>query len=124
MPAPQPDVSLQLIFDTMVAYQRGAALRAAIELDFFTAIAPGHDTAAAPAAHGHPAERGARILADTLTAFGLLTKEGRRYALTPDAAAFLNRNSPAYVGTAVEFLQSPTLVEAFEQLTAAVRKGG
>ena len=38
--------SPQLFFDTMTAYQRTEALKAAIELDVFTAIGEGNQTAA------------------------------------------------------------------------------
>ena len=41
MPSPE------LIFQALTAYQQSAALRGAIELDLFTAIAEGQDTAAA-----------------------------------------------------------------------------
>jgi hypothetical protein len=53
-----------------------------------------------------------------------LTKEGAQYALAPDSALFLNRHSPAYIGTAIEFLLTPPLREAHARLTEAVRRGG
>ena len=37
---------------------------------------------------------------------------------------FLDRASPAYVGDAARFLLAPDLRESFQQLTAAVRRGG
>lgn len=61
------------------AFQRTAALRAAIELDLFTAIADGHTTPAALAQHCGAAERGIRILCDYLGALGLLTRKGEHY---------------------------------------------
>jgi ubiquinone/menaquinone biosynthesis C-methylase UbiE len=54
----------------------------------------------------------------------LLRKEDGRYALTATAAAFLDRRSPTCVASAIGFLFSPLIVEAFGELTAAVRKGG
>ena len=120
----QHELSPQLFFDTVNAYQRSEALKAAIELDIFTAIGAGHETAAAIAAHCQVAERGARILCDYLTVIGFLTKQDSRYQLTPDTAAFLDRRSPAYLGGATEFLLSPMLMEGFQQTAAAVRKGG
>lgn len=114
----------QIIFEAMTAYQRSAALRAAIELDIFTAIAEGANTADALAAKCQAAPKGVRILCDYLTVLEILTKDGDQYGLTMDAAAFLNRHSPAYTGSAVTFLQSDTLTQAFDNLTAAVRKGG
>lgn len=116
--------SPELFFATLTAYQRTAALKAAIELDVFTAIAEGAQTAEAIAEKRNAAPRGLRILCDYLVISGFLTKEQNQYALTLDSSVFLNRHSPAYVGSAVNFLVAPTLVEAFNQTTESVRKGG
>jgi len=113
-----------MFFDTINAYQRTAALKSAIELELFTQIARGRNTAAALAGACHVAERGARILADYLSIIGFLTKEGDRYALTPDTATFLDRQTPAYVGGAVEFLTTAHMRQRFEELSDAVRAGG
>jgi SAM-dependent methyltransferase len=121
---PPPGPSPALFFDTVNAFQRTEALKAAVELDLFTQVAAGRRTAADLAAACGAAPRGVRILADYLTTLGFLRKEGDRYSLTPDADTFLNRNSPAYLGGAVEFLLAPPLRESFEKLTAAVRRGG
>jgi len=59
-PAPSPT----LFFETVNAYQRTAAIKAAIELGLFTAIAEGNDRTAAIARKTGAAERGVRILAD------------------------------------------------------------
>jgi SAM-dependent methyltransferase len=116
--------SPQLFFDTINAYQRTEALKSAIELDLFTAIDDGHNTAASLAKQLGAAERGVRILCDYLTMVGFLTKQDLRYALTPDSAMFLSRKSPACLNSAVRFLSSPALTDHFKQLTAAVRRGG
>lgn len=120
--AAQP--SPQLLFDTISAYQQSAVIKAAIELDLFTAIAGGSDTAAAIAKARAVSERGARSLCDYVVTLGFLTKESDRYSLTPDAAVFLDRRSPAYLGGILEFLLSPILTDAFKDVAAAVRKGG
>jgi SAM-dependent methyltransferase len=114
----------QLFFQTANAYQRSQALKAALELDLFTAIGEGKDTAAALAQRCRAAERGVRILADYLTVQGFVTKEGPRYTLTPDSAMFLDRQSPAYMGSVFGFLHAPKFTEAFQNITEAVRKGG
>lgn len=116
--------SPQLFFQTANAYQRSQAVKAAIELDLFTAIAEGKHTAHALAQRCGAAERGMRILADYLTIQGFLTKADNRYALTPDSAVFLDRKSPAYMGSLLGFLHAPKFTEAFQNLTDAVRKGG
>ncbi len=113
-----------LFFETVNSYQRSAAIKAAIELGLFTAIADGAETAQEIAEKCGASERGTRILCDYLTIKGFLNKHGQSYSLTPDSSLFLNQKSPAYVGGAIEFLLSPMLVEGFNNLTAAVRKGG
>ncbi len=114
----------ELFFQTANAYQRSHALKAAIDLDLFTAIAEGKDSASLLAERCGAAARGIRILADYLTIQGLVRKEGGKYRLTPDSALFLDRTSPAYLGSALGFLHAPKFTEAFQSLTDAVRKGG
>src|SRR3954451_17797360 len=89
-----------LFFDTMSAYQRTEALRAAIELDLFSLVGAGRRTAPELAEACGAAPRGVRILADYLTIVGLLRKQGDTYELSADAKVFLDRASPAYVGGA------------------------
>ena len=121
--APQPPPVR--IFHTLTAYQQTAALKAAIELELFTAIAEGNDTAAKLAARTGAAERGVRILCDYLTVSLFLGKcPDGRYTLAPEAAIFLDRRSPAYVGGIAEFLSGAHLGDAFRQFTESVRKGG
>ena len=79
-----------LIFDTLNAYQRTGALKAAIELKLFTAIGVGQTDATALAAACGAGERGVRILCDYLTVIGLLNKSSVEYSLTSTAAAFLD----------------------------------
>lgn len=116
--------SPELFFQTINSYQRTAAVKAAIELELFTAIGEGNTTAAELAAHCNVSERGARILCDYLSINGLLTKEGGRYGLTQDSAFFLDRRSPAYMGGTLEFLLTPSLITNFDDLATAVRRGG
>ncbi len=113
-----------LFFDTLTAYQNTAALKAALELKLFTAIGPSRATAAELAAGCGATERGIRILSDYLTILGFLEKDGDRYSLTRDSATFLDQTSPAYAGGAAAFLLSSTIRGAFDELAAAVRKGG
>ncbi len=120
---PEPP-SPKLFFETVNAYERTAAIKGAVELDFFTAMADGPATAVELARHCGAAERGARILADYLTILGFLTKSGEHYALTPDSVVFLNRKSPAYAGGMIQFLLAPELRRGFDDIAATVRKGG
>jgi hypothetical protein len=115
--------SPELFFQTLNAYQRSAAIKAAVELDVFTAIGEGARTAGELAARCKASERGTRILCDYLVIIGFLTKEDGRYGLTPDSAVFLDRRSPAYMGSVAEFILTPTLVEAYSDLATVVRTG-
>lgn len=116
--------SPQLFFQTINAYQRTEGLKAAIELEVFTAVGEGKSTAAEIAQRCGASERGIRILCDFLCIMGFLTKEGQQYRLTADSAMFLDKGSPAYLGEAREFLLSPMLTEGFKDFAGAVRKGG
>ena len=118
-----PNVSPELFFETANAHQRSAALKTALELELFTKLGEGA-TAQELAQRCEAAERGIRILSDYLVVIGFLEKEDKTYRLTEDTKFFLTKNSPAYIGGAVEFLNSPHLKEGFEHLTEAVRKGG
>lgn len=120
--AQQP--SPQLFFQTINAYQRTEGLKAAIELEAFTAIGEGNATAPEIAKRCETSERGMRILCDFLCIMGFLTKDGSRYSLTPDSAMFLDKRSPAYLGGAIEFISSPMLTAGFKNLADVVRKGG
>lgn len=112
------------IFNTLTAFQTSAALKAGIDLNLFTLIAEGAATSTALAQKTGAAERGVRILCDYLTVHGFLTKEKNSYGLAQESAIFLNRRSPAYIGSAADFLTSDRSAATYRELTAAVRKGG
>jgi hypothetical protein len=120
-----PALSPQRIFETLAAFQRTAALRAAIELDLFTAIGEGADTTAMLAQRCSASERGLGILAAYLVMIGFLQKHDERYSLAADTAAFLDRRSPACIGeAAAETISGEAQAAAFATLTEAVRRGG
>jgi ubiquinone/menaquinone biosynthesis C-methylase UbiE len=112
------------IFETLRAYQQTAALRAAIELDIFTAIAEGATTPAEIAAKRGLSERGVRILCDTVVTDGFLIKNNGHYSCAPDAALFLDRRSPACLASVAEFLSNRETVTGSLVLADCVRKGG
>jgi len=119
-----PSPSPILFFETAFAIQRTCSIRAAVDLDVFTAIKEGHNTTSALADRCKASERGLRMLVDYLVMLGFLTKSDNTYALTQDSEVFLVKTSPAYLGGTLEFLLSPTLFDGFCNLTEAVRKGG
>src|SRR5688572_4153023 len=116
-----PDPSI--LFDTLNAHQRSAALRGAIDLNLFSSIARGYRTAGDLATACQASARGTRILCDYLVVIGLLTKSGQEYGLTPAAAAFLDRQSPQYLGSMARFMNSPDLLNAFRDVAELVRRG-
>lgn len=123
-PASSGQPSLERVFETINAYQQTGALKAAVELDVFTAIGEGHATARDLARRCSASERGLRILCDYLVVHKFLSKDGSTYRLTPDSATFLDRRSPTYQGSILKFLTSQGVTEGFKDLTATVRKGG
>ena len=121
---PQQQPTPERFFNAINAYELTEAMKAAIEVELFTAIAEGNTAAATIAKRCNAAERGVRILCDFLTIHGFLTNEGTEYALAPDAALFLDRHSRAYLGTAMEFLLTRRVREGHARLAEAVRRGG
>ena len=104
---------------------RSSALHGAIKLDLFTAIADGAKTVSAIAARIQASEKGTRVLCDFLTIIGFLNKQGDEYSLTTDSNVFLNRHSPAYMGTVSNFIvEIGQKNGAFDDMAALVRKGG
>jgi ubiquinone/menaquinone biosynthesis C-methylase UbiE len=110
-------------FETTTAYQRTAALNAAIDLDLFTAVGEGQSTIAELAQKVGGRERAVRILCDSLVVLGFLIKHGNNYRLAPDSAMFLDRRSPAFAGSARNFMGSSYVVDGFRNLAAIVRSG-
>jgi len=116
---PNPDH----IRNLMMGYQKTAALRAAVDLQVFTAIGSGATSVEAIAPRCRASQRGIRILCDYLVTEGLLEKANHTYALTADSAAFLDEKSSHYLGGMLQFLNAPRFWEAAIHLTETVRSG-
>jgi 2-polyprenyl-3-methyl-5-hydroxy-6-metoxy-1,4-benzoquinol methylase len=110
-------------FETMQAYQRSAALKTAIEIELFTAIASGSKTVSQLAQKCRVSERGVRALANFLVVLGFIEKHGEEYTLTTESGIFLDQRSPAYVGSSIQFIASPVVMDGFKDLTLVVRSG-
>ncbi len=121
-PAPHGPTPARIL-ETLNAFQRSAALKAAIDLDLFTHLGRGAATAGALAAACGGDPRATRILCDYLTVQGFLRKQAENYEAAPDAALFLDRNSPAYFGSVTDFLHSGPLLDAFRDMAQTVRRG-
>jgi SAM-dependent methyltransferase len=120
-PAPLSPIG---IIEALDAYQISLALKGAIELEVFSHIADGAATPAEIAIRANASERGMRILCDFLAVRGFLTKSGSEYGLTPESNAFLNKRSPAYIGSVALFLAHGYHIDHFRDIAAVVRKGG
>ncbi len=129
---PGKQVTPMFFFENINAFQKSAALMAAIELDLFTSLVEAKKdeerTADALARRigAHP--KGVRVLCDFLTIHGLLSKHNAAsplawYEPTPDAAFFLDARSPASLVHAPKFLAPPPLQEIAGEFVACVRQG-
>src|SRR5579862_3472222 len=117
--APNPG----LIFETLLAFQRTAALRTAIEINLFAAIGEGPGDASSLARQCSASERGMRILCDFLTVYGFLEKSGSTYRHSPTSALFLDPRSPACFASVSQFLGNSEMLEPCNHLTEIVRSG-
>ncbi|MFI0370057.1 methyltransferase dimerization domain-containing protein [Actinomadura sp. 1N219] len=89
MSHPSPGADPSSILGVATGYMAAKQLFAASEAGVFAALADGPATAAELAGRAGLPERTARILADTMSGFGLLTREDGRYANSPATAAYL-----------------------------------
>jgi 2-polyprenyl-3-methyl-5-hydroxy-6-metoxy-1,4-benzoquinol methylase len=112
-----------IVFDTLMAHQRTAALRAAIELDLFRALGEGPGDVSSLARRCSASERGIRILCDYLTIAGLVAKQGSHYSNTQSAALFLDPRSPHCIASAAKFLGNPAMLDPYLRLADIVRSG-
>ena len=116
-------VSPALIFDTLLAHERTAALQAGIQLDLFRAIGEGPGDVESLSRQCSASARGIRILCDYLTIMGFLVKEDGRYSHTPTSAAFLDPRSPSCVASIARFLGNSDMQQPFLNLASVVRAG-
>jgi ubiquinone/menaquinone biosynthesis C-methylase UbiE len=113
------------VFDIATAYQKTAALVAAVKLDIFSVI--GSETMSVDnlASRTGASGRGLRILCDYLTVLGLLQKQQAHYSLTAVARTFLDESSPFARGKIVNFVAAPEMIDLFFRDPALyVRNGG
>jgi hypothetical protein len=121
--AAHQDLSPDHIFEIGFGFGAAKALLSAVELGLFTRLAQGpEDLKSLTVALGlHP--RAAADFFDVLVALRLLerTPDGRYYN-TPEAARFLDRGSPDYVGGILEMANN-RLYPFWGHLTEALRTG-
>ena len=119
------DSSENPVFEIAMAYQKTAALIAAVKLDIFSAIGAETMSLEDLAQRTNASVRGLRILCDYLTVIGLLRKQDSRYSLTHIAKTFLDESAPLAVGKIVDFVAAPEILDLFLSDPASyVRRGG
>jgi 2-polyprenyl-3-methyl-5-hydroxy-6-metoxy-1,4-benzoquinol methylase len=119
------EVSPVAFVEAALAYQKTAAIKAAVDLDLFTIIGLGTDSIEQLAATTGGSARGLRILCDYLSVQGFLEKADGRYTPTAASRAFLDRRSPTYMGSIVDFHASPDMCTMFlADPVAYIRNGG
>jgi hypothetical protein len=94
---------------------------AAVELDVFSSIASGARTAREIASKANADEFALRRMLDSLVALKYLSRNGDRYSLSPQSAAFLVRGSELYMEGIDQFAKSQMM--AWFQLAEAVKTG-
>ena len=118
MPAgPTPDKVMQVITGGWAAAILGSSAKHGI----FNALEDGGDDAAGVANKTGISPRGAQAALDGLTGLGLVTLSNGRYRNSPEAAAFLVRGKPAYLGGMAEVMTG-SLTE-WATLPEAVKTG-
>ena len=111
--------------EATLAYQKTAAVKAAVGLDLFTHVSDGAVDIDTLAGRTGASPRGLRILCDFLTVHGFVEKSERGYAATPSTRVFLDRRSPNYLGSIIEFHAAPQMCSLFlSDPVAYVRNGG
>ena len=113
------------VFEIALAYQRTAALIAAVKLDIFTAIGSNTVSLDELARRTGASNRGLRILCDYLTVIGLLDKQEQDYSLKHIARTFLDEGAPLAMGKIVDFVAAPETLDLFlDEPESYVRRGG
>jgi ubiquinone/menaquinone biosynthesis C-methylase UbiE len=111
---------LEQITQMNFSFAPACILTASLRLGLFSHMAAGRSTVADIARAAAASERGTRMLLDALAGFGLLSKSGQRYELTPHARQYLVRESADYAGGLAE---SWAMLEAWTHLDECVRTG-
>lgn len=120
MTAGQSQVSPEKIMRDLWAARSTMALITGIELEVFTHIAQGKQTAKEIAAASESDENATRRLLDALVALEYMTKEGDHYALAP-VANFLVKDNQPYMGAFA--VESRLNWDAWSHLTDVVKTG-
>lgn len=97
-------------------------IEAAVRHGVFDLLDESPKTVAELARKSGASQRGLLAIVNALVGFNLLTREGDRYALTPESSAFLVSTRPGYLGTLFKHMSSD-LIPNWLQLERVVRTG-
>ncbi|MGQ0720279.1 MAG: methyltransferase [Candidatus Eiseniibacteriota bacterium] len=111
----------QRVYDAYIAGRQSAAVAAAVRIGLFELIAregPLSEAAVGERLRFHA--RPLRALLAALFAMGLLERKGERFALSADAADYLVRGRPGWLGGLIDmeveqFLSPASMIEALEK---------
>jgi len=103
-------------------YAPTLAIEAGVRHGIFDLLDKGPKAAEQVAAQSKVSLRGAKAILDLLVSLDLLKRNGNRFALTSESAAFLVSSNPVFYGTFFRHI-SDQLMPAWLQLTQVVRTG-
>ena len=109
------------LFQLAGSYWQCFTFHTAVKLDVFTMLDGGQLSAREAAQKLDADQRSTTMLLNALTAMGLLTKDGEKYANTEVATTFLSQKSPQYLGHIVQHQRH--LVSSWAQLPDAIVNG-
>lgn len=117
MERPTPDRVMQFITGGWACTILGAGVRHGI----FTVLEGNPDTMQNVATKTGISARGARALLDGLTGLGLLIQSGERYQNSPEAALYLVKDKPSYLGGMAEVMMDD--LGTWQRMPEAVKTG-
>lgn len=101
-------------------FMASKALFAALHLSIFDKLAGGAKTARDLAADSHATERALTTLLTSLSAIGLLDKDGEEFTNAPGAQAYLVSSAPSYFGDYLQFQIDRQMYPFMQNLTAVL----
>ncbi len=118
----QKMVTPERIMQMAWGYAPPLIIAAALKHGLFDALHPSPQTAAQLARKTRMTERGATAILNALVGLQLLARQGGRYVLAPESAAFLVSTLPAYHGEIFRHM-TEQLIPKWLQLGTVVRTG-
>ncbi|NIQ78463.1 MAG: methyltransferase domain-containing protein [Anaerolineae bacterium] len=110
-----PQLDPDLVYDLFWGIFKPQLIRLALQLDVFTPLAAGSNTAEQIAQSCHCDTFGLKSLLDCLCSLQVLECRGSNYTLTPTAATFLVKGRQAYVGDMILHYTDKALFDNIQQ---------